>query len=191
MTNANYHQTQKIDCSEQGSSCRFGWRKLLVGAGVAVLTLECLFLPLASVTNAQSPANLSLDRRTKRAMIVAMEDEYAARALYAAVIAKFGAVAPFSNIVQSEGKHIEHLSRLFQRYGVPLPVDRFAGRVSTPQTLQAACQAGVNTEIANSQMYNRFLSFVQEPDIRTTFTQLSSASSENHLPAFQRCAGLS
>jgi hypothetical protein len=38
-------------------------------------------------------------------------------------------------------------------------------------------------------MYDRFLEFVQEADLRAAFTQLRHVSQNHHLPAFQRCAG--
>lgn len=120
-------------------------------------------------------------------MIDAIKDEYQARAFYSAVIEKFGPVRPFTNIVQAEDRHVQLWHALFSQYGIPVPEDTFAGNVQAPDTLLAACQAGVEGEIANVKMYDQFLEFVQEPDLRAAFLQLRHVSQNNHLQAFQRC----
>jgi hypothetical protein len=43
------------------------------------------------------------------------------------------------------------------------------------------------TEKENRGMYDRFLAFIQEPDIRMVLERLSNASQQKHLPAFERC----
>ncbi|MEA5513618.1 DUF2202 domain-containing protein [Nodularia sp. UHCC 0506] len=144
-----------------------------------------------SNTSPTSPVHLhtELNTETQQAMIDAINDEYYARAFYTAVINKFGEVRPFSNIVHAENRHVSLWNSLFSKYGVPIPADTYTGNIQTPDTLQAACQVGVESEIANVQMYDRFLEFVQETDLRAAFTQLRHVSQNNHLPAFQRCAG--
>ncbi|MFG6094883.1 DUF2202 domain-containing protein [Leptothoe sp. ISB3NOV94-8A] len=141
------------------------------------------FLASASPISASS----SLDERTQQAMIDAMNDEYQARALYTAVIEKYGAIQPFSNIIQSEERHAQRWHTLFTQCGLPIPEDTFAGNVKAPETLQAACEMAVETEIANVQMYDSFLEFVEEPELRATFTQFRNVSKNNHQPAFERC----
>ncbi|WP_421654351.1 ferritin-like domain-containing protein [Leptothermofonsia sp. ETS-13] len=153
-------------------------------AGACTTTLA-LFSPMFQT--AIGSASTSLDKPTQQAMIDAINDEYQARTLYAAVINKFGRVRPFSNIVTAEDRHVMLWNDLFTRYGLPIPEDKFAGAVEAPETLEAACQMGVTAEIANVEMYDHFLTFVKEPDLRAAFTQLRHVSQENHLPAFQRC----
>lgn len=153
-------------------------------AGACTTTLA-LFSPMFQT--AIGSASTSLDEPTQQAMIDAINDEYQARALYTAVINKFGIVRPFSNIVTAEDRHAMLWNDLFTRYGLPIPEDKFAGAVEAPETLEVACQMGVTAEIANVEMYDRFLTFVKEPDLRAAFTQLRYVSQENHLPAFQRC----
>ena len=51
-----------------------------------------------------------------------------------------------------------------------------------------ACRGGVAAENKNIALYDDFLGFVSEADIREVFSQLQRASRENHLPAFTRCA---
>lgn len=149
------------------------------GCAVAIATLS---------TATKATPKIQLDAQTQQAMREAIEDEYQARALYRAIIDKLGAIRPFSNIVRAEERHISLWKAIFKQYGLAIPTDSFAGKLQVPSTLQAACQAGVDAEIANIALYDRFLSFVQQPDLRSTFQQLRQVSLNNHLPAFQRCA---
>ena len=148
-------------------------------------------LAVISTTNLSSQAvaatNTNLDAKTKQAMIDAINDEYHARAFYNAVMDKFGEIRPFSNIVHAESRHVQLWNRLFNQYGLPVPEDFFAGKVEAPETLQAACQMAVEAEIANVQMYDNFLEFVQESDLRAAFTQLRHVSQNRHKVAFERC----
>lgn len=143
------------------------------------------------ICSASAVSASQLDAKTQQAMIDAINDEYRARALYAAVITKFGSVRPFTNIVQAEERHIQLWNQLFTQYGLSVPKDTFAGQVKVPGTLQDACQMGIEAEIANVQMYDDFLRFVQEPDLRNAFSQLRWVSQNNHKPAFERCVGQS
>ena len=143
---------------------------------------------VAIATNANAVTNKTLDDTTKQAMVAAINDEYQARSFYTAVIEKFGEVRPFSNIVQAEDRHVQLWNALFNKYSVPIPEDTFAGKMQAPETLQAACKMGVEAEIANVKMYDNFLTFVKEPNLRAAFTQLRYVSQNNHLRAFQRCA---
>jgi hypothetical protein len=122
------------------------------------------------------------------ALSMALEDEYRARATYQAVLARFGLVLPFRNIVQAEQCHIDALLPLFDRYGIPRPADRWAGVVVPPATLGQACEAGVAGEIRNYRMYDELLAQIAEPDVRNVFSNLRNASASEHLPAFQACA---
>ena len=129
----------------------------------------------------------SLDPKTQQAIIDAINDEYRARALYNAVLQKLGSVLPFSNIVQAENNHVNLWMNLFAKYGMAVPTDSFAGNFKVPDTLKAACQMGVEAEIDNVEMYDRFLGFVTQPDLKAAFIQLRQISQERHLPAFERC----
>jgi hypothetical protein len=135
----------------------------------------------------QQPMNSQLAPETQQAMIDSINDEYHARAFYNAVIAKFGDVRPFRNIVQAENRHVQRWVMLFQQYGLPIPEDKFAAQVSAPATLREACQMGVEAEIANVKMYDKFLNFVKEPDLIDVFTQLRYVSENKHKVAFERC----
>lgn len=131
-----------------------------------------------------------LDDKTREALLAALSDERRAQAVYEAVVEKFGDVRPFSNIVNAEKRHESFLLPLFEKYGVEVPKNEFGkDEVQVPATVAEACQNAVGGEKANIAMYERFLEFVKETDIRDIFTYLRDASKNNHLPAFERCGG--
>lgn len=133
--------------------------------------------------------NKTQDPRLQKALCEAIEDEYKARATYRAVVARFGALRPFTNILNSEERHVRALLPLFRRYGIPVPVDRWAGAVVPPDSLAEACREGVRAEIENGDLYRRLLAATAAyPDVQQVFRQLQWASQVNHLRAFERCA---
>jgi len=122
------------------------------------------------------------------ALAEAINDEYKARAMYQLVISTFGEIRPFVNIVEAESRHIQALLPLFDKYDIPVPEDDWESRIAAPASVLEACQAGVQAEIDNAEMYERLLhSTRQYPDVQVVLRQLQRASRENHLPAFQRC----
>jgi Uncharacterized protein conserved in archaea len=153
-------------------------------AGIIIISNGIVFSCFSPL---KALSQTSLDAKTQQAMIDAINDEYRSRALYNAVLHKFGSVRPFSNIVQAENNHVNLWMNLFAKYGIAVPTDSFAGNIKVPDTLKAACQMGVKAEIDNVEMYDRFLGFVTQPDLKAAFTQLRQVSQERHLTAFQRC----
>lgn len=117
-----------------------------------------------------------------------LQDEYHAAAVYDAVIADFGEVAPFVPIRQAEAQHAAVIERLFERYGLAAPANEWAGaEITSFESVEAACAAGVAAETANAELYNRALAATDKPDLTNVFTHLQAASLENHLPAFTAC----
>ncbi|OJV92904.1 MAG: hypothetical protein BGO39_30405 [Chloroflexi bacterium 54-19] len=127
----------------------------------------------------------ALSDTTKDYLTEAILDEYQNRALYQAVIDKFGQVLPFTNIVRSESAHAAALTRLFTNHGLTVPADTFAGQVQAPATLTEAFQLAIQHEKDNVAMYDRFLTTVTEPDVVRVFTQLKNVSNNMHLQAFE------
>lgn len=160
---------------------------------IALLTLTTLVLPLlASAAGAGAPGRRVtpvLSTEAREALIEALagpEGEYAARATYEAILAKFGAVAPYANILQAEERHIAALQRQLSRYGVPIPDDVHRGQVQAPASLKDAAAAGVAAEEQNVAMFDALLVRVAAyPDLSRVFAQLQRVSREHHLPAFQ------
>ncbi|THE13193.1 rubrerythrin family protein [Bacillus timonensis] len=112
-------------------------------------------------------------------------DEYLAQARYDDILRNFGYNRSFTQIKEAEKGHINALIPLFQRYQVPLPEDLSQAFVTTPESIKAAYAAGVQGEIDNISMYDRFLSLTLPNDVRTVFSQLRKASL-NHLAVFEK-----
>jgi hypothetical protein len=121
-------------------------------------------------------------------LLKALNDEYHAWAVYEQVVQDFGQVRPFVNIQRSEEKHIDALLRLFDKYDVPVPENVWIGNVPSFDSVEDACAAGVDAEIANVALYDEILGTTDRNDILTVYQALQRASEESHLPAFQRCA---
>ena len=138
-------------------------------------------------------ASAPLSDEAKQAILEALtgpEGEYAAYAMYTAVIEKFGAVEPYVSIREAEARHIEALKRLLEKYGVDYPAENpYLGNVPAPESLEAAARAWAEGEIKNVAMYDRLLPLVQDyPDIVRVFENLRRASLEVHLPCFEAAA---
>ena len=114
----------------------------------------------------------------------AMQDETIARAEYAAILATYGSVRPFTNIIRAEESHILALQPLFEAYGIAVPADDSASLVTTVPSLTEAYQTGVSAEVNNIAMYETFLDQNLPDNVRAVFESLMRAS-ENHLRAFQ------
>ncbi len=119
----------------------------------------------------------------------AADDEYLARAEYVAIMARFGAIRPYTNIKASEDQHLEWLKAEYAARGLRFPADTSAGHLVVPVSLEAAARTGVEAERANIAMYEAFLRSPAMADpanasVRALYDQLRRAS-ENHLQAFQ------
>jgi hypothetical protein len=155
-------------------------------------TLFCV-LGLAAVSPGIAAA-AELSDNGKAAVLRALDDEYHAEAVYAATLATFGDVRPFSNIIKAERKHQAALLGLMETYGIVAPANGFlTGEKpigALPATLAEVCAVGVEAEIENARLYDEDLlpAVAGHPDIIRVFTNLRDASINNHLPAFERCA---
>jgi hypothetical protein len=121
-------------------------------------------------------------------LLLALNDEYHAWAVYDQVIADFGDVRPFTNIRRSEATHISALTELFDAYDVPVPDNPWPGNVPSFDSVTDACAAGAAAEIANVDLYDELFSSTDRDDVLTVYQSLQRASEESHLPAFQRCS---
>jgi hypothetical protein len=155
-------------------------------------TLMSAAVIVASTTTLAHAADLS--ETAKAAVLRALDDEYHAEAVYAATLAAFGDVRPFSNIIEAERKHQAALSDLLDSYGVPVPANAYLNGEkplgALPASLQEVCAIGAAAEVENARLYDEDLipAVSDNPEIVTAFTALRDASGNNHLPAFQRCA---
>ncbi|MCG1023525.1 hypothetical protein [Sutcliffiella horikoshii] len=115
----------------------------------------------------------------------ALQDEYLAQARYNRILGTYGYIRTFARIQEAELRHISALLPLFQQYQVPIPQDISPQFVTTPPSIQDAYAAGVEGEIENIGMYDKFLALNIPNDVRLVFTRLRDAS-VNHLAAFER-----
>ena len=130
---------------------------------------------------------MSAPSLVQQALNDALDDEYKARATYAAVIDRFGPVRPFVTIIQSEQRHIVALQNLLRQRGWPIPDDPYGGKIAAPASLEEACAQGAAAELANGALYERLgAQAADDPEVLAVFANLRRASQERHLAAFQR-----
>jgi hypothetical protein len=158
------------------------------GQGMHANRGNCLADECLAVDGLDYPVG-TLSDAAKQALSDALDDEYKAWATYGAVMEKFGNIRPFIMISRAEEQHISSLKGLFEKYGLTIPENSYVSRVSAPATLAAACQIGVDAEIANAKLYQEQLlpAVTAYPDITQVFTNLMNASQDKHLLAFDRC----
>jgi hypothetical protein len=124
------------------------------------------------------------------AMEHAIQDEYHAEAVYRRVIADFGAVWPFANIVQAEVRHSQAVAGLFRNRGIDVPASEWnLDNVPRFGNLAEACTAAAQAERDNIALYDELLETALPRDVENVFTNNRRASLEAHLPAFESCAG--
>ncbi len=143
---------------------------------------------LALSTGCANTATAGEEGGDGAALRAALDDEYRAEATYAAVIAAFGEVRPFINIIEAERRHADQVKVQMDRLSISYdPANPYRGTLTAPETVLAACEQGVEAEIENIALYDRLLPTIQDAQVRETLTGLQSASRDRHLPAFQRC----
>jgi hypothetical protein len=129
----------------------------------------------------------ALEQARRSALLEVLEDERRTEGLYAAIVEKFGARPPFPSALAAERQHQRELEQLFVRYGFPIP-ERQPFGVVLPETLEEACQLGLESERESIALIDRQLEVVDEKEIEAAFLRLRASARERHLPAFQRCA---
>jgi len=116
------------------------------------------------------------------------EGEYAAAAMYQAVIDEFGQVEPYVSIKEGEERHIDALVRQLERMDYDVPDNPYLGEVSAPADLQTAAEAWAIGEIANVEMYDELLTHTENETLIRVLENLRRASLESHLPLFELAA---
>ncbi len=167
-------------------------RTTLIVLAAFALVLGAAFSQTAGPGRAAAApaATAPLSDEAEAALLEALtgpEGEYAAYAVYTAVIERYGAVEPYVSIRDAEAAHIAALQRQLDLYGVDYPkTNPYLGKVEAPDDLVAFAQAGVDAEVANVAMYDRLLAAVADyPNLVQVFTNLQNASQTKHLPAFE------
>ncbi len=117
-------------------------------------------------------------------LMYAAQDEYLAKAEYAAIIDEYDVTRPYSNIMKAEETHLNYLKEVYETYNMEFPKDESSAQLVIPTSLLEAAQVGVQAEIDNIAMYKQFLTYDLPEDIENVFDALIKGS-ENHLSAFQ------
>lgn len=158
-------------------------RSLRLAVGTAVVLSGC--------GGSDSTAPLNDMSATSAAALAAMseglQDEYRAADAYEAVLAQFGQVLPFRNILQAEQQHAASLASLFTTRGWPVPAREERASVPSFASVRDACAVGAAAEVDNIALYDRLLALELPLDVRRVFEANRRASLVNHLPAFERC----
>lgn len=130
-----------------------------------------------------------LKKEEVEGLLLALNDEYLALAIYEQVNKDFDSPRPFINIQQAEARHAERLKQIFETYKIPVPENPWMGNAPKFKSVAEACEAGVEGEIINIDLYKKLFKSTPREDILTVYKALQRASEENHLPAFKRCGG--
>jgi hypothetical protein len=165
---------------------------VLVGSGAAVVSAYGGARRTTPATTCTAIANLpveALSQAEKDALVTTLQEEYLARDVYQAVIAKLGTIRPFTNILKSEEQHVAALTALFTKYQLAVPADTQAARTSTLMagvaTVEDALKLGVTVEKEDIALYDGLVASVDNQDILQVFGNLKAASANKHLPAFE------
>lgn len=144
---------------------------------------ECL-----NIENLNYPVD-TLPEEVKDTLDLAIEDEYKAYSTYLGIIKKFGNIRPFSMIIRAEEQHISALKAIYDKYGINIPNNSLADKISLPSTIKEACQLGFDAETSNVSLYQeKLIPLVKKySDITSVYKNLMNASLQKHLPAFDKC----
>ena len=141
---------------------------------------------LAADTGCGAKGAVNVSQPTVQEMLqFAIQDEYLANKEYELIMNKYGTQRPFSNIKKAEERHISMLKEVLFKNGIDIPKDDSSEYVKLPNSIDEAYRLGVEAEIENIAMYERFLQQELTVDARRAFEALKNAS-ENHLRAFRK-----
>ncbi len=162
------------------------FRRWLAPVVLMVATTGCGSVSPASPTPLASSL---LSAHVIAAMETAIDDEYRAETIYQGVVADFGPLAPFTNVVSAEQRHSASLAGLFTARSLTVPTNRYTvATVPHFASVPEACRAAATAERDNIAMYDRLLPSGLPNDVYQVFQNNRAASVSNHLPAFERCS---
>ncbi|MEM5775395.1 MAG: DUF2202 domain-containing protein [Anaerolineaceae bacterium] len=121
------------------------------------------------------------------ALQTAILEEYGALNLYQSVMEQLGDVYPFNQIALAEQQHVNALVLQAEKYNITIPQNPGLEVRTVFTTLQEACQMGVKVETADVELYNELIAVTAHTDLLRVYSNLQTASLENHLTAFQIC----
>jgi hypothetical protein len=139
--------------------------------------------------NPRSSSPTPAAEQALREALTGPEGEYAAQALYLAIVQQFGNISPYATIAYAEGRHIAALQRQFEMLGLAVPPNPYTSPLQLPATLKEAAELAASVEERNVAMYDGLLELVKDqPNLVKVFSNLQWASREHHLPAVEAAA---
>lgn len=150
-----------------------------------LITLSILSVGVMAEDFGAQGALTSTEFTIKQMLNYAIQDEYLALNEYEALVEKFGVTRPYTNIIKAEKTHITYLEELYNNYEISIPLVDTSAFINVPSNLSEAAEIGVEAEVQNILMYEKFLEQDLQEDIREVFIHLKEGS-ENHLRAFKR-----
>jgi hypothetical protein len=155
--------------------------------GMGVL-LAATMMAACSSDDGPTGTTTALTPAIQAAVVDAIQDEYHAEETYLRVLADFGEVLPFYNVVYAEQRHSASLAGLLERRNLSVPESEWnVNNVPRFTSLAAACAGAAAAEVANIALYDQLLAQSLPSDVQMVFTNNRSASLTKHLPAFQNC----
>ena len=183
--------------------------KTLVTLGVLTLSISTLVGCTGIIPNPAGPGDTELSQKTPPNSqpsevappaadnpdaqvawdaLMGPDGEYAAAALYQAVIDTHVEVEPYVTIKASEDRHIEALKRQLDRFEIEIPENPWTETAIAPTDLQQAAEAWAVGEVANVEMYDELLLKTDDPNLTRVLENLRRASLESHLPLVEKAA---
>lgn len=166
----------------------FGFTLLACGGSSAAFAGPSTPSPTPpAATTTPTPA-VSATPTLESVLFADIQDEWRAEAIYARVLADFGDLRPFANVIWAERRHAEAVAGLLNARGISLP-DRATTVDTAPRfaTFREACAAAYQAEVENVALYDTQMKLDLPPDVMAVLRANRDASFYNHMPAFNRC----
>ena len=162
----------------------------LLGASIIAASAACseTAVPTAPTAGASSSLPAVSMSALEQTLIDGFQDENHAYWVYRRVMADFGSVRPFSNIVYAEQQHADSIATLLRARGWTVPPSVWSlDNAPGFESVAAACRGAAQAERDNIALYDELLRQDLPDDVRAVFQNNRAASLNNHLPAFSRC----
>ena len=123
-----------------------------------------------------------LKKEEVEGLLLALNDEYLALAIYEQVNKDFNDPRPFINIQKAEAHHAERLKQLFETYKISAPENPWMGNAPKFKSVAEAVRSGNRRRNNQRDLYEKLFKSTTREDILTVYKALQRASEENHFP---------
>jgi hypothetical protein len=130
-----------------------------------------------------------VDPLVKDALLASLNSERRAEAEYKAAIAKYGSLAPYTNVVEAEKQHQATVLKLMNLYGVAAPANPWVNfDFDLPETYAEGCLMAMDEELADAAWYGQTAAQLKAANVAKVFKQLQYVNVERHAVAFKRAS---